>query len=84
MFFRFLKQRLGLKQLPGYDSRIILAHIGIVLLTYIYLAVLAYEELEKDEQLLITVSTWQNQFIAIMVRWTIRGQSVLIVFKKYS
>ena len=57
VFFRSLKQCLGLKQLPGYDHCIILVHIGTVLLAYICLAVLAYVELGKDEQLLITVST---------------------------
>ncbi len=82
VFFKEIKQNLGLKKLPGRDYRIVQMHIGSVLLAYLCLISLVLEEATTEEQRAIAIKTWKNMFIKLVLTIHLKGNYIFLEFQE--
>lgn len=82
VFFKGIKQQLGLQLLPGRDYRIIQMHVATVLLSYILLVSLVLEERSENENISIYIKTWINKFIKLILSIILRGDYVFLEFQE--
>ena len=84
MFFRSCRQQLGLNDLLGYDYRLITAHIGLVMLSYLALAICALEDDDSLELTTIKITNWQRTFVKVSATCEIHGNRINYFFKDKS
>ena len=84
VFFRSCRQNLGLNDLPGYDYRIISAHIGSVMLAYTAIVICALKDSDDSEIFEITLTIWKNKFVKFTATCEIRGRTINYYFQEKS
>lgn len=82
VFFKAIKQQLGLEKLPGRDYRIIQMHIATILLSYILITSLVLEERFNDEIIPITLKEWVNTYVNITLTVSLKGNYVFLEFQE--
>ena len=81
VFFKQIKNELGLKILPGRDFRIVSMHVSSVLLAYIGLISLVLEERQKNESVPIAIKEWKNKFIKVILSIVLERDRIYFEFE---
>lgn len=82
VFFKGIKNELGLRKLPGRDYRIINVHISTVLLAYLCLQSLNLEERMNNESIPNDIKEWKNRFIFLVLTIYLRGRYIFLEFQE--
>ena len=82
VFFKELKEHIGLNNLPGRDYRIINMHVATVLLAYICITSLVLEERLEKENISICLKEWINNYIKIVLSISMTGNYIFLEFEE--
>ena len=82
VFFKAIKQQLGLEQLPGRDYRIIQMHIATVLLSYILITSLILEERLNNEIIPINLKDWINTYVNLVLVVSLVANLIFLEFQE--